>query len=75
MNLEETIFLSQLTPEQKSKLKFWMPDMARYVLVFPKKIFWFATKNIPIVDTEKQPIIFFDREDALKMLKDLKTNL
>ncbi len=74
MNLEETIFLSQLSKEQKAKLKLWQPDMSKFVLVFPKKIFWFITRNIPIVDAEKQPLVFFDKEKARKMLNDLKNS-
>lgn len=72
MNLDETIFLSQLTSEQKKKLKLWQPDMVRFVLVFPKKIFWFASKNIPILDSDKQPIICHDRHEAYVMLQKLK---
>lgn len=72
MNLDETIPLSQLTIEQKKKLKLWQPDMVSFVLVFPKKVFWFANKNVPIVDAEKQPIVFQTRHEACRMLQNLK---
>jgi hypothetical protein len=72
MNLDVTMFLSQLTIEQKKKLKFWQPDMVRFVLVFPKKVFWFANKNVPIVDIEKQPIVFQTKHEAYSMLQKLK---
>lgn len=73
MNLEETIFLSDLTSEHKKYLKLWCPDMKRLVLVYPKNLFWIFSKNIPIVDPEKQPIVFTDAEEADKILKELKS--
>jgi hypothetical protein len=72
MNLDETILLSQLTLEQKKRLKFWQPDMAKFVLVFPKKLFWFANKNVPILDAEKRPIIFENKNEAYNMLQKIK---
>jgi hypothetical protein len=72
MNLDETILLSQLTLEQKRRLKFWQPDMSRFVLVFPKKVFWFANKNIPILDEKSCPIIFENKIEAYEMLQKIK---
>jgi hypothetical protein len=71
--MDETISLSELTPEHKKHLKLWIPDLAKFVLVYPKKIFWFITKNIPIVDKEKKPIVFLNKNEAYKMLHQLKS--
>ncbi len=73
MNLDETIFISELTIEHKKQLRLWCPDMHKLVLVYPKKLFWIFTKNIPIVNKQKQPIVFLDRDEAYKMLNSLKS--
>lgn len=74
INLEETIFLKNLTSEQKKSLDIWMPDMKALVLVYPKKIFWFCKKNVPIVDENNQPIIFISYEEALDFINKVKQN-
>lgn len=72
MNLEETISIHSLTSFQKERLIIWSYDMGKHAIMFPRKIWWFMYKNVPIVDEEQKPLTFDKLGDAITAITHLK---
>ncbi len=72
MNLDENISVELLTKEQKEKLTIWSSDLYTHAVVYPRKVFWRIHKNVPIIDSEKKPLVFKNFMDAYNLLRKIK---
>ncbi|NCQ51921.1 hypothetical protein GW796_08515 [archaeon] len=72
MNTDELTLFIDLTQAQQQTISVWTMDINTHVIVYPKKLFWVFYKNIPIIDENRNILIFTKFSDALNKIKELK---